>query len=879
MHLEGRDGRRDPGAPEVELLQTSGPPGLAELAAGKRRPPRGAGGADPSLSCPSGAAGQSSWAPAGQEFASFLTKGRSHSPLPQMSSSRSKDSCFTENTPLLRNSLQEKGSRCIPVYHPEFITADESWEDGSADWERRYLLSREVSGLSASASSEKGDLLDSPHVRLRLSKLRCCVQWLKVTGLFVFVVLCSILFSLYPDQGKLWQLLALSPLENYSVNLSSHGDSTLLQVDLAGALVASGPSRSGREERLLVELTQADTSGSRWRRPQQVTHNWTVYLNPRRSERSVMSRTFEVLGRETVSISIRASLQQTQAVPLLMAYQYLHASVEAQVTIATAILAGVYALIIFEIVHRTLAAMLGSLAALAALAVIGDRPSLTHVVEWIDFETLALLFGMMILVAIFSETGFFDYCAVKAYRLSRGRVWAMIIMLCLIAAILSAFLDNVTTMLLFTPVTIRLCEVLNLDPRQVLIAEVIFTNIGGAATAIGDPPNVIIVSNQELRKMGLDFAGFTAHMFLGICLVLLVSFPLLRLLYWNRKLYNKEPSEIVELKHEIHVWRLTAQRISPASREETAVRRLLLGKVLALEHLLTRRLHTFHRQISQEDKNWETNIQELQKKHRISDGILLAKCLTVLGFVIFMFFLNSFVPGIHLDLGWIAILGAIWLLILADIHDFEIILHRVEWATLLFFAALFVLMEALAHLHLIEYVGEQTALLIKMVPEEQRLMAAIVLVVWVSALASSLIDNIPFTATMIPVLLNLSRDPEVGLPAPPLMYALAFGACLGGNGTLIGASANVVCAGIAEQHGYGFSFMEFFSMLRKKVEGVSGIGSCGGFLTSLTSRRKPRNLTVRVTVLKDGVASVRSFRGSDGSAVSSSRAAVKMTTK
>lgn len=128
------------------------------------------------------------------------------------------------------------------------------------------------------------------------------------------------------------------------------------------------------------------------------------------------------------------------------------------------------------------------------------------------------------------------------------------------------------------------------------------------------------------------------------------------------------------------------------------MRRLLLGKVLALEHLLARRLHTFHRQISQEDKNWETNIQELQKKHRISDGILLAKCLTVLGFVIFMFFLNSFVPGIHLDLGWIAILGAIWLLILADIHDFEIILHRVEWATLLFFAALFVLMEALAHL-------------------------------------------------------------------------------------------------------------------------------------------------------------------------------------
>uniref|UniRef100_F7FNN6 OCA2 melanosomal transmembrane protein n=1 Tax=Rattus norvegicus TaxID=10116 RepID=F7FNN6_RAT len=735
---------------------------------------------------------------------------RTHSPLSQFSSSL-KDLSFKEDTPLLWNSPQKKRSQFMPVHHPEFIATEDSWESGLTVWEQKCMLGKEVADLSALASSEKGDLAGGVHLRAQVSKLGCCVRWMKITGLFVFVVLCSILFSLYPDQGKLWQLLAVSPLENYSVTLSGRADSIILQLDLAGALMPGGPSGSGKEEHVMVVVTQTDAVGNRWRRPQQVTHNWTVPLNPR-SEHVVVSRTFEIVSREAVSISIQASLQQTRLVPLLLAHQFLGASVEAQVASAVAILTGVYTLIIFEIVHRTLAAMLGALAALAALAVVGDRPSLTHVVEWIDFETLALLFGMMILVAIFSETGFFDYCAVKAYQLSRGRVWAMIIMLCLMAAILSAFLDNVTTMLLFTPVTIRLCEVLNLDPRQVLIAEVIFTNIGGAATAIGDPPNVIIVSNQELRKMGLDFAGFTAHMFLGICLVLLVSFPLLRLLYWNKKLYNKEPSEIVELKHEIHVWRLTAQRISPASREETAVRGLLLEKVLALEHLLAQRLHTFHRQISQEDKNWETNIQELQRKHRISDRSLLVKCLTVLGFVISMFFLNSFVPGIHLDLGWIAILGAIWLLILADIHDFEIILHRVEWATLLFFAALFVLMEALTHLHLVEYVGEQTALLIKMVPEDQRFAAAIVLIVWVSALASSLIDNIPFTATMIPVLLNLSQDPEISLPALPLMYALALGACLGGNGTLIGASANVVCAGIAEQHGYGFSFMEFFRL-------------------------------------------------------------------
>ncbi|XP_013363120.1 PREDICTED: P protein [Chinchilla lanigera] len=829
MHLESKEGRLASAVLEVELHQTSALT-CADPGGPKRTTPTASDHSryttDVPSPCPSWAAGQSPWAPERKGLGSFLTEGRSHSPLPQFFSSKSKDACFTENTPLLRNSSQEKRSRRLPAYHPEFIPDVESWEDSSAEWERRHMLTRGVAGWSASASSEKEELTDSTHLRVPLLKLKRCVRWLKVTGLFVFVVLCSVLFSLYPDHRKFWQLLAVSPLESYSVNVSGHTDSTLLQLSLAGALAVSGPSRSGREEHVVVEVTQTGALNWRRRQPQQVTHNWTVLLNPRRSEHLVVSRTFTILSRENVSISIWPSFQQTQVVPLLLSHQYLRISIEAQVVIAAAILAGVYTLIIFEIVHRTLAAMLGALSALAALSVIGDRPSLTQVVEWIDFETLALLFGMMILVAIFSETGFFDYCAVKAYRLSRGRVWAMITMLCLIAAVLSAFLDNVTTMLLFTPVTIRLCEVLNLDPRQVLIAEVIFTNIGGAATAIGDPPNVIIVSNQELRKMGLDFATFTAHMFVGICLVLLVSFPLLRLLYWNQKLYNKEPSDLVELKHEIQVWRLTAQRISPASREETAVRSLLLRKVLALEHLLARRLHNFQRQISQEDKNWETNIQELQKKHRISDRILLVKCLTVLGFVIFTFFLNSFVAGIHLDLGWIAILGAIWLLVLADIHDFEMILHRVEWATLLFFAALFVLMEALAHLHLIEYVGEQTALLIKMVPEDRRLAAAIVLVMWVSAFASSLIDNIPFTATMVPVLLSLSQDPGVSLPATPLIYALALGACLGGNGTLIGASANVVCAGIAEQHGYGFSFMEFFRLGFPMMIVSCAVGMC-----------------------------------------------------
>ncbi|XP_056133703.1 P protein isoform X2 [Lampris incognitus] len=734
---------------------------------------------------------------------------------------------ITERSPLLRFS-QDDSITYMTLHDPSFVGRDEPWDTSSMELDRRCRLGSEVNSLSLfhSSSSEKNDPLDNLNLNFKLAgSIRCCLKISKIASIFAIVVLCTLFFSMYPDRDNPWRMLAVSSTESFSINLTDFRDNALLKLQVGGPFTG-GMVDLTSPEYILIQVEQTEEAGSRRRRGQQVIYNWTIPLHGERSDQILTTRTFEMVSSSPIFITVQAFLQDNEVVPLSMTHQSLYVNVETQVAIAGIILTGVYILIIFEIVHRTLAAMLGSLAALAALAVIGDRPSLVTVVEWIDYETLALLFGMMILVAIFSETGFFDYCAVKAYQLSRGRVWPMIIILCLIAAILSAFLDNVTTMMLFTPVTIRLCEVLNLDPRHVLIAEVIFTNIGGAATAVGDPPNVIIVSNQDLRKEGIDFAAFTGYMFLGICLVLLTSFPFLRMLYWNKKLYNKESIEIVELKHEILVWRQTAQRINPASREETAVKCLLMQKVLNLESLLRKMMKTFQRQISQEDKNWEQNIQELQKKHRITDKVLLVKCVSVLGIVIFMFFLNSFVPSIHLELGWIAILGALWLLVLADIQDFEIILHRVEWATLLFFAGLFVLMEALAQLQLIDYIGEQTALLIKAVPEDQRLAIAIILVMWISALASSLIDNIPFTATMIPVLINLSQDGDVNLPVKPLIFALAMGACLGGNGTLIGASANVVCAGIAEQHGYGFSFMEFFRLGFPMMMMTCTIGMC-----------------------------------------------------
>ncbi|XP_022703171.1 P protein-like isoform X2 [Varroa jacobsoni] len=480
-----------------------------------------------------------------------------------------------------------------------------------------------------------------------------------------------------------------------------------------------------------------------------------------------------------------------------------------ELIMASFVLVGLYVLIIFELCHRTLAAMLGATLAIACLALIGDRPTLEKVVSWLDVETLCLLFGMMVIVAILCETGFFDYTAVLAFRVARGKVWPLITTLCLFTAIISAFLDNVTTILLMTPVTIKLCEVMNLDPKHVLISLVMFSNIGGAGTPVGDPPNVIIISNPKVQASGVTFTNFTMHLLPGVLLAGIGAYVYLRLYYRDdSSLRHQQPQEVVEIQHEIDIWQKACRSLSEYSRDESHVRAILKKKVKNLKNLYRKKLVESS---SPSNADFKHNLKQLSDKYKIRNWFLLIKSGVVLSFVITLFFLQS-IPELNLSLGWIAILGALALLVLADMEELEGVFGRVEWTTLLFFAALFVVMEALTELKLLQFIGDQTEDWICAVDEEHRLVVGIVIITWVSSLASCFIDNIPFTTVMVKIVAKLGESEALNLPVQPLIYALAFGACLGGNGTLIGASANVVCAGVAEHHGYRFTFIDFFKI-------------------------------------------------------------------
>eukprot|EP00731_Ephydatia_muelleri_P031096 Em0022g610a len=401
----------------------------------------------------------------------------------------------------------------------------------------------------------------------------------------------------------------------------------------------------------------------------------------------------------------------------------------------------------------------------------------------------------------------------EAYKAARGRAWPLLLLLCGFSAFLSAFLDNVTTILLIVPVSIRLSEVLNLDPRPVLVAEVIFSNIGGTATAIGDPPNVIIVAHRSIIEAGITFSEITLHLLLGTIFILVTAFVTLSVMYTHCFQYvvlkNKDLPHIAELKREITIWERTAKQLSAASPEERAVQEALNAKAMAVTMLL----HQEECRSSMlKAESWQKKLSELEENHRITDRILLVKSIAVLISVVILFFLSNVIPNYELGLGWIALFGSVVMMILSDIKDLEEVMHKIEWSTLLFFAALFVLMEGLNQMGLINFVGMKMVDVIKLVPKDYQMLVALVVIVWGSAFVSAFIDNIPFVTTLIPVIVELAESPEVCLSLRPLVWALAFGGCLGGNATLIGASANVVCAGIAEQNGYKISFKYFMKI-------------------------------------------------------------------
>ncbi|KAM8703653.1 hypothetical protein ACLKA7_008305 [Drosophila subpalustris] len=516
---------------------------------------------------------------------------------------------------------------------------------------------------------------------------------------------------------------------------------------------------------------------------------------------------FESLGKSIGSLNdpdvkLQVTLLSQHSSPIALAVRINPNPMNNKVSVwlGLLLLIFLYVLICFDITDRTFAALMVAMSAVGVLCMLNERPTLMTIIGWIDMETLMLLFGMMIMVSIISETGVFDYLSVFAYQLSKGKIWRLLFYLYMFTGILSAFLDNVTIVLLMVPVTIRLCEVLAINTKVVLVSVAIFSNIGGTLTPVGDPPNVIIATNDFVRESGINFGNFTLHMFPGVLLSMLLAF--LMIYFMTRHKLHKSESQ---LRRSIEA--LEAQ----AANDRDAQNNQFLQRQIAM---LKARLKNKESSSPASDQRiaFEETLKEIKSKHKIRDMPLLIKCCVTFAIVLTFFLLCSISDLKGIMLSWAAILAALLLLILADKPDVDSVLERFEWSTLIFFAALFVLMEALVEMGLIDCISDITTSIITSVDKDDQLTIGIFLVLWFSAFSSAFVDNIPITTLMLKLTIKLATNETMALPLQPLIWALAYGACFGGNGTLIGASANVVTVGIAKQHGYNISFLLFLAI-------------------------------------------------------------------
>ncbi|HJV17766.1 MAG TPA: ArsB/NhaD family transporter [Bacillales bacterium] len=398
-----------------------------------------------------------------------------------------------------------------------------------------------------------------------------------------------------------------------------------------------------------------------------------------------------------------------------------------QAIIAIGVFLVTYAFIVTEKIHRTIIAMTGGIL-MVLLGIVNQEKALHH----IDFNTLGLLTGMMIIVAITAETGLFRYMAVWAAKKVKGDPLKILIALGMITAVGSAFLDNVTTVLLMVPVTFSITRQLKVNPIPFLITEIIASNVGGTATLIGDPPNIMIGSAvKELTFMQFIY-NLTAISFF----ILLVNIAILTFIYRKQLLTSDE---------------------------------------------------------------LKANLMDMDEKEEITDKKLLIKCLIALILTIFGFFLHQL---FHMESATVALAGAFLLLLLTGEKYLDRAFTKVEWATIFFFIGLFVLVSGLIETGVISLLAEYS---VNITGGDVK--STSILILWVSAIASAFIDNIPFVATMIPMIKDMG---EMGITnLEPLWWSLSLGACLGGNGTLIGASANVIVAGLAAKEGHHISFGKF----------------------------------------------------------------------
>eukprot|EP01105_Mastigella_eilhardi_P007341 TRINITY_DN18819_c0_g1_i1.p1 TRINITY_DN18819_c0_g1~~TRINITY_DN18819_c0_g1_i1.p1 ORF type:complete len:730 (-),score=212.81 TRINITY_DN18819_c0_g1_i1:124-2313(-) len=478
----------------------------------------------------------------------------------------------------------------------------------------------------------------------------------------------------------------------------------------------------------------------------------------------------------------------------------------------------VFAVLAFEMVSRALVTMIGDIILFGLLWAFQQQPTLEAVLSWLDWRTMVLLASMMMAVAIFADTGFFEFSAWQVLKFSRKKLsmlslttrkWIILLAMGAMTFMASAFLDNCTTVLLFGPVTVRMAQLLEADPMPLLMTMIFFCTLGGATTYVGDPPNLIIGGQFEL-----GFNPFIINCAPPIFIILLPSIGAMWLMFRKRmqKVVPVDQAPRAEqegsgsVNGEAH--RATVNEQEPSSEDAPTtdiplVERHAEGEAGDEENPTPS--DSASSAMSEEEEKARKEA-EMDAEYRIKDKTTFYKSVIMLSLMLVFFLLESVTM---VSTTWVAVVGAGILLLITSPRQIAPILEKIEWPTLYFFAYLFIFVKLVEKLGVIFWISESVVSMIESFPPDARLPIAMMVILWISALLACWCNNIAFTASIIPLIYFIANKPGLGVPLRPLAWSLALGVAMSANATVIAAAPNLIVAQIAGRAGYKISFIRF----------------------------------------------------------------------
>uniref|UniRef100_A0A1A9WQX3 Citrate transporter-like domain-containing protein n=1 Tax=Glossina brevipalpis TaxID=37001 RepID=A0A1A9WQX3_9MUSC len=465
----------------------------------------------------------------------------------------------------------------------------------------------------------------------------------------------------------------------------------------------------------------------------------------------------------------------------------------------------IYILLIFDLVHRALAGVIACTLGIGIMGALHIKPDLVTIFSWIHIDTIMLIFGISIIMALMAETGVQDYLAATGFELAYGHIWPMLNVLLVTSFTLAIFYNDIVLILFIAPICIRLSEVMDLSPIPVLTCLIISTNIGSTLTPMGSLSNYLIANSPVLPFGNIDPPTFILHMLPATILTAAQSYVHLRIQFINSDKMRHTHSAEVSLKRQIRLWDKAATTVGDISLDERGYHETVRARVRTLRKRL-RRLG----KMPEPRSDFKEQLQKLRDHFDVQGKDFIIICCISLTVVLLLFSLYLYTNLIYASVGWIALLAALLALSLINLEGLEGIIARIDWGTMLFISTLCILMNVLKQLALMRSIGSAVGHFVSSFDKEHSLMVAIITVLWLSAFLTCILDNLPVAEFMMHVIVTISGDES--LPLTPLIWALALGCSLGGNGTLIGAMSNIACAGVANSHGIPFTFIDYFKV-------------------------------------------------------------------